>query len=122
VPVLVQSIGTPVLVHPESIGTSDIGTIKSIGTDEFDDDSIGTFAPLITSSVPIPVHEVRKFSGSGRKEVMGKGKFWIWRTGRGEGRTSKYGGMFSTLSQERKAEYVRNKEKYAVTHNKSGGG
>jgi len=46
-----------------------------------------------------------------RIEVQRRGRYWQWRTGRAEKRKSRYGGKFELLSDERKAQYVQNKEK-----------
>jgi hypothetical protein len=43
--------------------------------------------------------------GAGRRiEVLGRGQYWQWRTGRGKGE-SRYAGKFSELSEARKRAY-----------------
>lgn len=45
-----------------------------------------------------------------RKEVIQGGRYWQWRTGRADSRKAVYGGTFRTLSDERKAQYERNRK------------
>jgi hypothetical protein len=49
-----------------------------------------------------------------RVEVTRRGKFWQWRTGSKAQRRARYGGKFSLLSDERKAQYEINKARRQV--------
>lgn len=42
----------------------------------------------------------------------GRPTHWLWRTGRGPARRSKYGGKISTVDPERWRQYVRNRKNH----------
>lgn len=50
-----------------------------------------------------------------RTEVKGNGQYWQWRKGSGSNRSSRYGGTFDQLSDERKAAYEAHKQRRAAT-------
>jgi hypothetical protein len=63
------------------------------------------FEPLPPTREPLP-----PFDPAGwRVEVKEKGRYWCWRKGIRAARQSRYGGKFDLLSEERQAEYGRNK-------------
>jgi hypothetical protein len=54
-----------------------------------------------------------------RIEVTNSGRNFNWRKGSGSSRVGRYGGLFGTLSEERQAQYERNKASYSRTKKKS---
>jgi hypothetical protein len=84
---------------------STIGKRRTIGT--FDLSALWESAipdlSVLDEKAPDSVHKWRK-------EVIQGGKYWQWRIGSADSRKARYGGTFSTLSNDRKAEYERNKK------------
>ena len=83
--------------------------------------SVPAYVPVIAiEDVPaLAIEDVPVIERAGtldwRIEVLRRGKFWQWRTGRAENRKSRYGGKFATLSPERQKRYEQNKARRTST-------
>jgi hypothetical protein len=59
------------------------------------------------------IPDLPQFTNLGwRIEVTNRGRNWNWRKGARESRSGRYGGVFATLSEERKQAYEHNKQQH----------
>jgi hypothetical protein len=90
-------------------GTSETVLAHRAGTN---DDVLAQIADVL-AQVDQRAGTSAQIAGTGwRIEVVRRGKYWQSRRGRGKNRESRYGGKFSTLSEERQAQYYVNRQRY----------